>query len=106
MTTTVYRSLLRTGWIVQSDAMASFRIDQAELTAVVGHLGDRLATIAPTPIVVSDWSLEREGDIPLVIDDLVSDRQHDQIFLGLTDESWLAVPFALIRALADCSPAD
>jgi hypothetical protein len=106
MTTTVYRSHLRAGWIVQSDLSKPFRIDQGALATLCRHCQGRLAAISPESIVVSAECLAQEGDIPLVIADLTSGPQADAVFVGLSNDSWMVVRLAVIRALADVAPDD
>ena len=106
MATTVYRSRLRTGWIVQCDASPPFRIDYANLATVHGHCRDRLGTIAPALIALSPEWVAREGEIPLVIDDIRRSSPVDEVLLGLSNDSWTTVPLSLIQALIDLSLSD
>ena len=106
MATTVYRSQLRAGWIVECDIKAPFRIDRAKLATVHGHCRERLVEIEPAPIALSADCIGREGDIPLVVDEIQRSSPADEILLGLSNDSWLVVPLSLIRALADLPSMD
>ena len=106
MTTMVYRSHLRAGWIVQTGIAEPFRIDAAALATVCRHCRERLAAVQRESIVVSAETFAGEGDIPLVIADIPSGSQADEILVGLTDDSWVVVPLAVIRALVEVAPTD
>ena len=106
MATTVYPSRLRPGWIVQYDASPPFRIDRANLAKVHGHCQDHLVTNAPVLIALSLEWVAREGEIPLVLDDIRRRSPADEVLLGLSNDSWMPVPLSLIHALADLPLSD